>query len=247
MEKAATKKRKITIIKGGFILSVVGALAIILSGYGYQWNWWDLGTGFSVLIPYGTALAALGGLAAIIAYLRLKSRPRNYAITAFVSLMIGLIALGNATYWYVEMQKGYPPIHDITTDTESPPEFEAIAPLRKNAPNPVEYAGAETAKMQADFYPDIETFYISLPYSEAYDRALKTAESMPWSIVDTNKEDGRIEGYQKLPWFGFIDDVVIRVDTTEDGSKIDIRSKSRLGRGDIGVNAKRIRKYLEKL
>jgi uncharacterized protein (DUF1499 family) len=73
---------------------------------------------------------------------------------------------------------------------------------------------------------------------------------MPWEeIVTVDRDAGLIEAYDKLPWFGFIDDVVIRVDTadTADRSKIDVRSVSRIGRGDIGVNAHRIREYLEEV
>ncbi|HBQ58905.1 MAG TPA: DUF1499 domain-containing protein, partial [Balneolaceae bacterium] len=140
-------------------------------------------------------------------------------------------------------QKGYPPIHDITTDTENPPQFEAIAPLREDAPNPVEYSGAETAEAQQEFYGEIEPITVSLGYDEAYDRALEAARDMGWTMVAENKEEGRIEAYEKLAWYGFIDDVVIRVDTTANGSQVDIRSKSRIGRGDLGVNAKRIESY----
>ncbi|MDZ7808509.1 MAG: DUF1499 domain-containing protein [Gracilimonas sp.] len=68
---------------------------------------------------------------------------------------------------------------------------------------------------------------------------------MPWTLVSESREDGKIEAYDKLAWYGFIDDVVIRVDSTESGSRIDIRSKSRIGRGDLGINAKRIKKYVK--
>ena len=83
--------------------------------------------------------------------------------------------------------------------------------------------------------------------AEAYDKALIAAQQMPWEIVAQSKEDLRIEAFHKLPWFGFIDDVVIRVDTTDNGSKIDVRSVSRVGRGDLGVNADRIKSYLAEI
>ncbi len=68
---------------------------------------------------------------------------------------------------------------------------------------------------------------------------------MPWKLVGENMEEGRIEAYHKLAWFGFIDEVVIRVDTADGGSIVDVRSKSRIGPGDLGVNAKRIKAYLQ--
>ncbi len=84
-------------------------------------------------------------------------------------------------------------------------------------------------------------------YGEVFDRALAAAEEMPWEeIVTKDKDSGIIEAYDKLPWFGFIDDVVIRIDTADVAgrTKIDMRSVSRIGRSDIGVNAERIRHYL---
>ena len=227
----------------GTLLAILGALAVLLSGYGYQWGWWSFGFGFSV-IPWGTGAAILGGIIAGIGFFRVSDRTKNQTILGALGMSLALIALANIGYWYLEIQKGYPPIHDITTDTQNPPEFEAIVPLRADAPNPPQYIQEDgPAAAQEAFYSDIEPIVVSLSYNEAYDRALEAAKDMPWTLVNESRKNGKIEAYEKLAWYGFIDDVVIRVDTTETGSRIDIRSKSRIGRGDLGVNAKRIRAY----
>ncbi len=242
---AATSKKGIGLLKWGTALAVLGGLAVILSGYGYQWGWWHFSTGFSI-IPWGTGAAIIGGIAGAIGFFRMQESGKNVTIAGFTAMIIGVAALSNFGYWYLEVQKGYPPIHDITTDTQNPPQFDAIVPLRRDAPNPPEYIHDDgPAEAQKEFYEELETLNVSLDYDEAYDRALATAREMPWQVVGENKAEGRIEAYHKLAWFGFIDDVVIRVDTTETGSKIDVRSKSRIGRGDLGVNAKRIKSYLE--
>lgn len=241
---ATSAKKGTAFLKWGAALSILGGLAVLLSGYGYQWGWWQLGTGFNI-IPWGTGAAILGGIAAAIGFFRMKERSTNFTIAGALSIVLAVAAIINIGYWYNEVQQGYPPIHDITTDTQNPPEFVAIVPLRKDAPNPVEYAGEETAEAQHNFYTGLDPIITSLNYDEAYDRALETAREMPWQLVDESREEGRIEAYEKLAWFGFIDDVVIRVDTAEAGSRIDIRSKSRIGLGDIGVNAKRIRAYIQ--
>ncbi|SMO63532.1 DUF1499 domain-containing protein [Gracilimonas mengyeensis] len=230
-------------VKWGFGLSVAGALAVILSGYGYQWGWWHFGTGFSI-IPWGTGAAVLGGIATGIGFFRMDDISTNFKIMGTVSTVLGLAALINIGYWYNEVQQGYPPIHDITTDLQNPPEFVAIEPLRADAPNPANYAGQETAEAQRNFYTNLEPLYTDLNYDQAYNKALETARQMDWTIVAENQREGRIEAYEKLAWFGFIDDVVIRVTETEEGSRIDVRSKSRIGRGDLGVNAQRIKNYL---
>lgn len=240
----ASPKLNTGLIKFGTILSVAGALTVILSGYGYQWGWWHFSFGFAI-IPWGTGAAVIGGILAGIGLIRLSPKTKNLIITGSLSVLLLVAALFNISYWYNEVQEGYPPIHDISTDLENPPSFDAIVPLRTDAPNPVEYAGPETAEAQRSFYSDLGSHYTSLDYDQAYTKALETARKMPWKLVGESREEGRIEAYHKLAWFGFIDDVVIRVDTTDSGSKIDIRSKSRIGRGDLGVNAKRIRSYLQ--
>lgn len=242
---AASNKKGSGVIKWGAILAVLGALAVIISGYGYQWGWWHFSTGFT-MIPWGTGAAIVGGIMAGIGFFRIKEWKKNYTIAGVTAIIFGIAALANFSYWFFEVQKGYPPIHDITTDTLNPPEFDAIVPLREGAPNPPEYIHENgPAEAQKEFYSDLETLNVSMNYDQAYDRALATVREMPWQIVGENRQEGRIEAYDKLPWFGFVDDVVIRVDTTEDGSKIDMRSKSRIGRGDLGVNADRIRAYFE--
>ncbi|MEQ8524308.1 DUF1499 domain-containing protein [Gracilimonas sp.] len=239
----ASSKKGTGLLKWGTGLAVLGGLSVILSGYGYQWGWWHFSTGFSI-IPWGTGTAILGSIIGTIGFFRIQGRSRDQTVSGLVAMVIGLGVLLNFGYWYLEVQKGYPPIHDITTDTVNPPEFNAIVPLREDAPNPHEYIFENgPAEAQKEFYPELETLNVSMDYDRAYDHALATARKMPWQIVGENRQEGRIEAYDKLPWFGFIDDVVIRVDTTEMGSKIDMRSKSRIGRGDLGVNAKRIRSY----
>jgi uncharacterized protein (DUF1499 family) len=88
---------------------------------------------------------------------------------------------------------------------------------------------------------------LKLPPNQAFDRALERAREMGWEIVDANPAHGRIEATATTFWFGFKDDVVVRVSADEAGSLIDVRSLSRVGRSDVGANARRIRCYLDGL
>lgn len=229
------------------IFGILAALLLLFSGYGYQWEWWGLGTAFTWLIP-GSAVAGLLSftLALFFGFARWNNPRKKGAGLAAIGLILSLAVMGTVGYWFNETQK-YPPIHDVSTDIENPPEFRAIVPLRVNAPNDTTYGGKENADFQRRYYPDVQTIYLDMDYDEVFDRALKAAEQRPWEeIVTSDREAGLIEAYDKLPWFGFIDDVVIRIDTADTSGhyKIDVRSVSRLGRGDIGVNAQRIRDYL---
>ena len=140
-----------------------------------------------------------------------------------------------------------PPIHDITTDTENPPSFISILQLRKGAQNPAGYGGPNIAAQQRAAYPDITSEILALPPDQAFERAYRTARRMGWQIIDRNMEEGRIEATDTTSWFGFKDDIVIRVTPVDNGSRVDIRSVSRVGRSDVGTNARRIRKYLKLL
>ena len=136
-----------------------------------------------------------------------------------------------------------PRIHDITTDTDNPPQFVALRAVREKSPNGPEYGGEKIARQQKAGYPDIQPFMLGEPPARAFERALAAARSMGWDIAAASPEDGRIEATATTRWFRFKDDVVIRVTPAATGSRIDVRSKSRLGRSDLGTNAKRIRAY----
>ncbi len=142
---------------------------------------------------------------------------------------------------------GTAPIHDITTDIANPPSFDAIIPLRIGAPNPPEYSGGETAEQQRTAYPDIQTLALEQPTGEAFDAAKAVAAELGWEIVSANRDTGRIEATDTTFWFRFKDDVVIRLTPRGSGTNVDIRSKSRVGRGDMGANAARIRRFLQNL
>jgi uncharacterized protein (DUF1499 family) len=159
-----------------------------------------------------------------------------------ISLVVVAVPLA-----YLRTAQGVPPIHDITTDTENPPLFEAILPLRADASDPAVYAGEEVAAQQRGAYPDIKPQTLPVPPDEAFERALVAAGEIGWEIVAAEKGEGRIEATDTTFWFGFKDDVVIRIQPAEAGSRIDVRSTSRVGVGDLGVNAARIRRFLEEL
>jgi hypothetical protein len=150
--------------------------------------------------------------------------------------------------WQLQQQaRSVPPIHDITTDTLEPPEFIAILPLRAGAANPPGYAGEEVARLQQEAYPDIRSYRLDAGADIAFERALAAARKMGWEIVAADPATGRIEATVTTFWYGFKDDVVVRVGAGNGGSVIDVRSKSRVGRSDLGANASRIRTYLETL
>lgn len=228
-----------------FWISLVTAILFLLSGYGYRWNFWELGTAFTIL-RYSAYTAI--GLTVISAGSIWFLRKDGFKVVSLS--VIALLLMGSATvtalYWQ-QKARSVPPIHDITTDIENPPEFVAIVRLRADAPNPHEYDAEESADAQREAYPHIQPLYLNADIQDVMDEAVLLITERNWQLAAINRKDGRVEATHKLPWFGFKDDVVILFTETDEGTRVDMRSKSRIGRSDIGVNADRIEKYLTDL
>ncbi|HSM10629.1 MAG TPA: DUF1499 domain-containing protein [Lysobacter sp.] len=226
------------------VLSLVAAALLLLAGPGTRMEWWDFRTGFQLMRWAAYAGIAAAGLAAA---MLVVPQARRAAVGALsFALVLGLV-VAYVPWHGLRQARSVPPIHDITTDTEQPPQFVAVLPLRADAPNPAEYEGAEIARQQVEAYPDIATHRLPVPPDAAFARALDAAREMGWEIVAAEPGEGRIEATDTTFWFGFKDDVVIRVAADGSGSKVDVRSVSRVGGSDVGANAKRIGDYLRRL
>ncbi len=228
----------------GLVLALLAALAEALSGFGSRFGWWYYKTGLGIF-GFGAIMGAVGAIVSLIGGILAGSHRTAYRM-AVAGIVIGLVATGIPWSWS-RTAKHMPKIHDISTDTDNPPQFAEILPLRKDAENPAAYGGQEVAAKQALAYPDIQPLVLSIKPDAAFNRAVRIAKDMGWDLVAVNEQEGRIEATATTFWFGFKDDVVIRVTTSSEGSRIDVRSVSRVGASDVGTNAKRIRTFLEKM
>ena len=225
------------------------ALALLLLGLaplGWRLGLWHVAISFvllglaGLLAIVGAALAGIGlGLG------RATLRGREAALPV-LAVLLGLGFLAGA--WQV-IRHGSAPIHDISTDLDNPPAFVAALPARQaEHAASADYAGAALARQQQSAYPDIAPTRLDKAPAQAFALALATAKAMPgWTITASDPEAGRIEASQASFWFGFVDDVVISVEAEGAGSRIDMRSLSRQGVGDLGVNAGRVRAYMAAL
>ena len=226
------------------LLAVVGAVLFAASGLGTRLGLWDFRMGLSMLryaAYIGVAALVVGVPAVLLARARGAQR-----VTLIVAVLLAAATVG-VPYRLSQSAKGVPPIHDISTDTNDPPVFVAVLPLRATATNSAEYAGDSIAALQRAAYPDVQPIAMPVAPSQAYTRALSAAQAMGWSIVATDSLAGRIEATATTTWFGFKDDVVVRIRAAEQGSTIDVRSVSRVGRSDVGANAARIRAYASEI
>lgn len=226
-------------------LALLSFLLLLAAGPLHRLDVTAYRTGFTLMrwAAYGGIAAALGILAGLVL---LRPTEGRALVLAVVGIALAAVTLYVPWSW-AQKARRLPGIHDITTDLENPPAFEAILPLRRDAPNPAEYGGPEVAALQREAYPDIGPLILDAPPAAAFDRALAAARDLGWEVVASDPARGRVEATATTTWFGFTDDVVVRITAADGGSRVDVRSVSRVGRSDVGKNAQRIREYLTRL
>lgn len=220
---------------------------------------WRLGFG-ALTLGYGPMLLiGASGLALVALLLAVFVKPRAGIGRALLALAIPALALGYAGY-VRNQASSIPPIHDIVSDPGAPLTFSdrvlqaraAIAGV-----NPVEAdprvpddprfgaaAGQSVRALQHTAYPDIQPIMVAQPPAEAFEAALAAAGAERWTIEASDPANGRIEASVRSLWFGFVDDLVVQVSpAAAGGSRIDVRSTSRVGVSDLGANAKRVRAF----
>jgi hypothetical protein len=238
-----TKSRSSVTARSGFFIAVLAGLSALFSGLGTRYGLWDFRTGITLLrwAAYGGIAGAALSLIGVLASLRIVM-VRSF-LFAFLGLLIGGALAGLMMHWK-QVAESVPRIHDITTDTGNPPEFVAIPRLLSSGENTHVYGGSVLAGLQKKAYPDIVPLIGPEPPQQAFEKALAAARRLGWQIIDAEGDPGRIEAVDTTFWFGFKDDVVIRIKGLPSGSRVDIRSVSRVGVSDLGKNAERIRKFL---
>jgi len=216
------------------ILAVIAARIRLLSPR------WAFGL-FSLSMAGGGGVAALLGGVGV-----LRGGEGSGAALLAAAIGFGCIALVFALAWGA---RHAPPIHDITTDLSDPPPFVAAARLDANRRRDMNYpdGAPDTALQQRTAYPDLAPIEIEQAPAEAFEIALCIAAGLGWTVIARDEGAGRFEATDETAVFRFVDDVVVRVRPSGGGAVIDARSLSRVGGGDMGVNARRLRAFRDAL
>lgn len=230
-------------------VALVAALLVVAAGPGTRFGWWHFRTGFK-LLQYGAYAGIAAVILAVIALAVARTGSRLAMGAAILAILFG--AGSFLMPWSLRRSaRGVPPIHDVTTDFTNPPELTFSRAMRDSAAgnggNGWQYEGDSIATQQRKAYPDVRPLMLAMSGDEAYRAALRTAREMGWEIVTEDPAGKRIEAVAETKWFGFKDDVSIRISPASGISRLDIRSVSRVGKGDVGANAARIRGYLAKM
>jgi uncharacterized protein (DUF1499 family) len=240
--------RKIGLVSAIATVSLAVCL-LALAPLGWRLGWWSHTFGFYRVIAPALMLAAV---AAVLALATLASEGTKLGLRKVAAPLLVLALSGGIAYLplqYVYARRHLPAINDIATDTSDRPDFVATlaaraseSAQRRRMPEP------RLSQMQRAAYPDIAPIRTALPPPAAFAEALAAARSMRrWTIVAVDTGRAHIEASERSRWFGFTDDIVIRVVSHHHGSRIDVRSASRRGSRDFGVNADRVRAYLRVL
>jgi len=228
--------------------SIIGAVLLVMGGFGTRLGMWSYSGGFTVASG-GVLLAAAGFFLGVIGYIvalrkGLKAERSNILI-ALVICTILLVQVG----MQMNAVSSVPAIHNISTDTQDPPAFDALVAVREaEGANPLAYDASVLAQQQQQSYPWVQTLKVPTNPGIVLNQAVSVLEDLGLEVVNVSVEQGIAEATDTTFWFGFKDDVVVRVrENAEGGSLVDVRSVSRVGRSDLGVNAKRIGAILQGL
>jgi MFS family permease len=226
------------------ILILAMVLVMLAAPVGYRLRLWSALTALTKVTALGVVT---GGLAAVLALVSLAAGGWRVG-PGTTAMLLAIILAGVAAVALPLRVKRIArslPFNDVSTDTATAPAFEALLPLRRaELPDAAAaYDGAKLAALQRARYPDLAALHLPAARLEAFAQALAAAKGMGWRIVAEDPTRGRIEAYDRTRWYGFIDDIVIRLIAEGAGTRLDMRSASRVGISDLGKNAMRIRRY----
>jgi len=232
------------------IAELLGYLAVVLVGVGALAGSQEWLPAEPAFLLFGVGLV-LGVLTLLLGLLGIARTGATSGRTGRRRAVIGVVVGGVLAVLFVSLLapgSGLPAINDITTDLEDPPVFDAAAREPANRSRDMAYPGDAFAAQQRRGYPDLGSLRLDRPPEQAWEDALAAAERLGWNVIDRDREGLRFEAYEITAFFHFVDDVVVRVEPAPGGgSVVDVRSKSRDGKGDLGANAARIRRLFAEL
>lgn len=259
IEQPVSKRQKTRkwILRLAFLLAILVPLTFMVGALGAKFGLWDWTFGLGVVsrkvAPIIMLLSLVFGIISLA--LAIAVRPHRGFIVAALAIVIPATA-GIYTKSVQKTAGKLPFIHDITTDTQNPPTFSAAITderAKTRGANTLDYIGKKDPRekklvsvLQSRDYPEIRPLILSDDPDVVFGESKQVALQMGWDIVSEDVASGKIEAVASTFWYGFKDDVVIRVRPSEGGgSVLDIRSVSRVGASDLGANAARIKTFLK--
>jgi len=229
---------------GAGAVSAAGLLMLGIAGPAYRLGV-PLGSAFT-LVRWSAYVALAGAVVALGALLWARRKARRGATAvAAAGIVLGVLTAA-VGYGWLRVALSAPPLHDVTTDLENPPAFKAVLSDRREDSHSLTRT-PEVDLLQRQHYPDLAPLIIAQPPRLVFDRARLIADNLGWTIAASDPVEGRLEATDTTWWFGFTDDIVVRLTAWGAGTRVDVRSAARHGTTDTGSNARRIRRFLAAL
>ncbi|MEE9254630.1 MAG: DUF1499 domain-containing protein [Pseudomonadales bacterium] len=223
--------------------SLVSACLLPFGALGSRFGVWTFSIGF-LLGSIGTVVAAIGLVLALVAlFVAFRSGRAAERLPVGMGLVICLLTLAVVGVQF-NIARSVPPIHNISTDVDDPPEMSRLVAVRGGDSNLWDYDRERLAPLQRRAYPWVKPLETERDPSAAFQHASDLVARLGWELVHADAEAGLIEATDTSLWFGFKDDVVIRIRPTDSGSRVDLHSVSRVGGSDLGANARRIGEFI---
>ena len=237
---------KLSIARWSFKLALIGAMLLVVAVIGHRLGVIDFRIALFGLVG-GAALGMLAAFAGVIGMIVARKEKAHGTSSAWFGLILGLLVT-SPVLLTIYAASSVPPIHDITTDLQNPPEFVTMLVERSASDNPLDRKNpTDLATLQQTAYPGLVPVLINQDASQVFDQVHSLVTVRGWEIVAASAQQGRIEATATTPIMGFKDDVVIRVRDEAGGTMVDMRSVSRVGQSDLGANAKRIEAFMADL
>ena len=221
----------------------LGLTSLLVAAAGPAVGFFELAPAMAAFVVYvlGGALGLLAVVAGLLGYLR---RKRGSALLGLVLGLVPFLAVAVPAF----LGRSHPRINDVTTDLQDPPEFHRAAVIPALHGVDLSYP-PEFVPAVREHYPDLETLVVDVPAESALNAAVRVIEEHEgWEITAVDRERGLVEAVATSVLFHFRDDFAVRVRSTAEGkTAIDMRSRSRDGKGDLGINAERIRGFMAAL
>ncbi len=237
---------KFSIARWSFKLALIGAGLLAVAVIGHRLGVMDFRIALFGLVG-GAALGMLAAFAGVIGMIVARKEKAPGNSSAWVGLTLGLLVT-SPVLMTIYAALSVPPIHDITTDLQNPPEFVAMLVVRSTNDNPLDRKNPmDLAALQQAAYPGLVPVFIDQNANQVFDKVHALVTARGWKIVAASAQQGRIEATAITPIMGFKDDIVIRIRGETGGTMVNMRSVSRVGKSDLGANAKRIEAFMTDL
>lgn len=225
-----------------FIVGLIALAALPVGSLGCRFGLWEFTAGLAMVftgVVLATIVLVLGIATLVFVYTRRRTADRMPALIGLAA-SVAVFALLVPQYAALSL----PMTNDVATDRDDPPTFEHLAANRDPGSSLLDYT-EEEARVQAEGYPDLVGIRAAGDADQYFEKALAVAHALGWDVVSEDAETGRIEAIDTTFWFGFVDDLVIRVRREGGETVVDLRSASRVGLHDLGANAERVRAFIE--